>query len=328
MAQQERKENLLVFGATGYIGTHIINKIIKNKESFGRIAIFTSPGTVENKPRVIAGFKANGVEIVVGDSTNADDIVRALEGTLKSQSRSKTIADRVRDKHDRRNVIGEQISWIKLAKQVPSITRFFPSEYGTDIEYGPESATEKPHQAKLKVRAALREASYLDLTYVVTGPYAEAVMRASKMPSAGSFNVKEKSAVLLGDGTGRISFTTKDDVGRLTVKALLHPEVSRNRALKVNSFTATDREILEEFEKQTGGQKWKVEMTSLEKLRQLEKEAWESGNPVATLFTLRRVWAEGGTLYKKRDNHLIDGDDTETLQDAVRAAIASQLADD
>jgi hypothetical protein len=112
-------------------------------------------------------------------------------------------------------------------------------------------------------------------------------------------------------------------VGKLTVKALLHPEASRNRALKVNSFTTTPADIVAEFEKQTGG-KWTVTFTSLEKLRELESAAWENKNPIASLFTLRRIWAEGGTLYEKRDNALIDGEDTETLEDAVKDAIKIQ----
>jgi hypothetical protein len=112
-------------------------------------------------------------------------------------------------------------------------------------------------------------------------------------------------------------------VGKLTVKALLHPEACRNRPLKVNSFTATPLEIVAEFEKQTGD-KWTVTYTSLEKLRELEGEAWENKNPFATIFTLRRIWAEGGTLYEKRDNALIDGEDTESLVDAVRDAIVKQ----
>lgn len=106
------------------------------------------------------------------------------------------------------------------------------------------------------------------------------------------------------------------------MKALLHPEASKNRALKVNSFTTSEKEILEEFEKQTG-EKWAVESTSFEKLRELEKEGWETGN--GTVFTLRRIWAEGGTLYEKRDNGLVDGEGTESLQDAVKVAIAAQL---
>jgi hypothetical protein len=111
------------------------------------------------------------------------------------------------------------------------------------------------------------------------------------------------------------------------VKALLHPEASKNRALRVNSFTTTEQEALAEFEKQSGGQKWTAEYISIDALRKLEKEAWDSGSPIATLFTLRRIWATGGTLYEKRDNYLIDGDDTETLQDAVKSEVASQVGE-
>lgn len=115
-------------------------------------------------------------------------------------------------------------------------------------------------------------------------------------------------------------------VGKLTVKALLHPQASRNRALKVNSFTTTPLEIVSEFEKQTG-EKWGVEFTPFEKVCELEKRAYEEGNPMAVGFTLMRIWGEGGTLYEKRDNWVIDGEETEALEDAVRVAIASQIAE-
>lgn len=92
--------------------------------------------------------------------------------------------------------------------------RFFPSEYGTDIEYGPESANEPPHQQKLKVRAALKEVSKLEYTYVVTGPYAAVggfLGTSPYAPEIGSFNVKEKKAVLIDDGKGKISLSTPDE---------------------------------------------------------------------------------------------------------------------
>lgn len=148
---------------------------------------------------------------------------------------------------------------------------------------------------------------------------------------------------MTGDGTGKISLTalaeydvppplrpnsklTRNSVGRLVVKALLHPEAAKNKALKVNSFTTTGHEIVAEFEKQTGGEKWSVSYTSFERLRELEKEAYAKNHPAATLYTLRRIWAEGGTLYEKRDNGLIDGEGMEALSDAVRDAVAAQLS--
>lgn len=111
----------------------------------------------------------------------------------------------------------------------------------------------------------------------------------------------------------------------MVVHAALHPEASRNKALRVNSFTATNKEILKAFETKTGGQPWKVSYTSIEELKKMEHEAVEAGNPFATLFTLRRIWAEGGTLYEKRDNYLIDAeDDMDSLEDAVSEAVKAQ----
>jgi hypothetical protein len=109
-----------------------------------------------------------------------------------------------------RNVIEQQVELIRLANLSPSVHRFFPSEYGTDIEYGPSSAHEKPHQKKLKVRAAIRNCDNLDHTFVVTGPYSDLYLGTGSPATkqAGSFDVKNKEAVVLGDGTQKISFTT------------------------------------------------------------------------------------------------------------------------
>ncbi|CAG8976121.1 hypothetical protein HYALB_00002401 [Hymenoscyphus albidus] len=200
------KENILIFGATGYIGWYITDQIVKAKTSFGRIAIFTSPGTVEKKPDLISQLQENGVEVIVGSAGEEADVVNALDGIT-------TIVSAVGQA-----VIADQLKLIKLAEKVPSVKRFFPSEYGTDIEYNETSAKEPPHQQKLKVRAALKEVSYLDHTYVVLGkPYADGASNGTFFgivpfaPEIGGFNVKEKKAVLTGDGTGKISLTTLAD---------------------------------------------------------------------------------------------------------------------
>lgn len=113
-------------------------------------------------------------------------------------------------------------------------------------------------------------------------------------------------------------------VAKLVVKALLHPEISRNRSLRVNSFITTPEDILSEFERQCGGEKWSVTYTSLADLRQMEKEAWKNGDSMAPIFSLRRIWTEGGTSIESRDNDAIDGNDMECLADAVRDAIKVQ----
>jgi hypothetical protein len=89
----------------------------------------------------------------------------------------------------------------------------------------------------------------------------------------------------------------------------------------------TPRVILSEFEKQTGS-KWTVaKTTSLSEVKEQEAKEWSAGIPGVALLSLRRIWAEGGTLYEKTDNEAIGlaSSELETLADVVgRVAKASK----
>lgn len=118
---------------------------------------------------------------------------------------------------------------------------------------------------------------------------------------------------------------TPFSVGKAAVAALRHPEASFNKALKVQSFVVTSKDILAEFEKQTGGEPWTTISYTLQELKDAEQKAWSEGNPHAVSYTLRRIWSEGGTLYEKTDNESIGLKDSEleTLSDAVTRALTT-----
>ncbi|KAL0942901.1 isoflavone reductase family protein [Colletotrichum truncatum] len=310
---------ILVFGATGNIGLFITEALLDAKPAFDQVTIFTSRSTVENKADLLDGWKKKGAKIISGNVDDNEQVKAAYKD-----------ADTVISALGR-NVIEKQIDLIKLAEETDSVKWFFPSEYGTDIEYGPKSAHEKPHQAKLKVRKYIREnIKRLKYTYLVTGPYVDMFLTLSPVaPEAGGFDVKSKKAVLVEDGEGKVGLITMKElltplssVGKTLVASLRHPDASFNKALKVQSFVATPKEILAEFEKQTGA-KWEVSYAPLQKLKEAEEKAWADGVPFATIFTLRRIWAEGGTLYEKTDNESIGvgPNDVETLTVAVQRAL-------
>ncbi|TID18548.1 putative GTP-binding protein [Venturia nashicola] len=305
--------NILVFGATGLIGKYITEALINEKSSFGTIGIFTSKSTLDTKAPYIEFLRSQNVQIHVGDVSDEKDILNAY----KSYDTIICAFGRA--------VIASQIPLLALAEQTPNIKRFFPSEYGTDIEYGPQSPKEKPHQQKLKVRKYIREnVKRVEVTYLVTGPYVDGYIGKPRADvRMGGFDVEKRKAYLLGSGKERVAFTTMADVGRLLVAAVKSPEQSKNKALIVNSFTATPDEVLAEYEKQTGA-KWEKEYIPLDQLKQLEEEAWEKGVPWATGFTLKRIWTEGGTLYESRDNEAIGFTNPDTLEEAVAKAIKVQ----
>ncbi|KAJ4290907.1 hypothetical protein N0V90_010103 [Kalmusia sp. IMI 367209] len=283
---------ILVFGATGVIGKYILHALINAQSNFDKIGIFTSPGTAEKKKSEIDALREKGVDVAVGDVESEADVKKAYEGY-------DTVISALG-----RNAILVQIPLLRFAESSSTIHTFFPSEYGTDIEYFPHSATEKPHQLKLQVRKYIREeVKKLNVTYLVTGPYSDLYIskQTGDFENAGSF----------------------DDVGVLLVAALKTPPDASPRTLKVNSFTATPDEILKEFEKQTG-QQWEAKYTLLEELKKFEDEAWKKGDPKATGYTLRRIWTEGGTLYEKKDNWRVGEPEVETLESQVKLAIEKQ----
>lgn len=190
--------SILIFGATGQIGRYITDQILAAQPSFAHVAIFTSTETVTSKADYISKLQSEGVKIITGDVNNEGDIKRAYDGV-------DTVVSAVG-----RNVLETQIELLRIAEESSSVKWFFPSEYGTDIEYSPKSADEKPHQLKLKVRRYIREyIKKLKYTFVVTGPYIDMFFNLSPAaPEAGGFDVDNKRAILVEDGEGRVGFTT------------------------------------------------------------------------------------------------------------------------
>ncbi len=97
----------------------------------------------------------------------------------------------------------------------------------------------------------------------------------------------------------------------------------------MQSFVVTPNEVLAEYQRQTGTE-WEVTKTPLDELRAFEAKSWDEGNPRATGATLRRIWAEGGTLYAQNDNDVLRAKlaALDSLEDAVKKALAGGYKND
>lgn len=195
-----KASNILIFGATGFIGTFITEKVIAAQPAFSHVTIFTSTNTVNTKGELLDKWKkAGNVTVITGDIESEADVSSAyrdhnIDTVISAFGRA---------------AIAKQIDLIRWADKSDKVKWFFPSEYGTDIEYGPQSKDEKPHQQKLKVRKFIREeVKNVQVTYVVTGPYFESwVGRSPGLDVATGFDVQKKEAWLV-EADGKIGFTT------------------------------------------------------------------------------------------------------------------------
>lgn len=187
--------NILIVGATGVIGRHITRAIIDANAHFGRICVYTSDKTVVEKIQEICAYESEGVEVFTGgleDEKNFKYALKEIDTVISCVGRT---------------AIEKQIPLITWSEEC-GVRRFFASEYGTDIEYFPDSVHEPPHQPKLRVRAHMEKTKKLEYTYMVTGPYSDLYFGPMKeRPEVGSFDVKRRRAYLLGDGEGPVSFT-------------------------------------------------------------------------------------------------------------------------
>jgi nucleoside-diphosphate-sugar epimerase len=305
---------ILVFGGTGTIGRYITTALLRAKPSFQQIVLFTSPNSAKEKSQQLEKWKSEGLSVFVGDLTSEADVTAAYNGV-------DTVISAVG-----RGGLQHQINLLRLAEASGSVQWFLPSEFGTDIEHNTDkSPHERPHQLKLQVRKYIREnIKRVKVTYVVTGPYFD--MWVDALPGVekvGGFVPEKKQAYVIEDGNGKVGFCTMPDVGKFVVAVLRSPEASFGRALKVQSFVVTPNDVLAEYERQTQS-KWEVTKTPLDEIRAFEAKAWEEGKPWATLVTLRRIWAEGGTLYAQNDNEVL-GMKPENL-DSLEVAVGKALA--
>ena len=93
---------------------------------------------------------------------------------------------------------------------------------------------------------------------------------------------------------------------------MLTPEASANATLRVSSIDAKPSEIISALE---SIENKKIETTYItpEKFRKAEEKAWSEGAPNATVYTLTRIWYEGGSDFTKKPRalYLRDGKEVE-----------------
>lgn len=113
--------NILLLGATGFIGQHITEKIVRAQPAFKHVTIFTSKATAETKGELLEGWKKAGNVTVVTGSVDSEADVRAAYQDHNIDTVVCAFG---------RGAIAKQIDLIKWADEA-GVKWFLPSEYGT-----------------------------------------------------------------------------------------------------------------------------------------------------------------------------------------------------
>ncbi|KAH9656749.1 Phenylcoumaran benzylic ether reductase 1 [Citrus sinensis] len=183
--------SILSIGGTGYIGKFIVEASVKaGHPTFVLVRESTVSGP--SKSQLLDHFKNLGVKIVVGDVLNHESLVKAIKQVDVVIS---TVGHAL---------LADQVKIIAAIKEAGNVKRFFPSEFGNDVDrvHGAVEPTKSTYDVKAKIRRAV-EAEGIPYTYVESYFFDGYFLPNLLQPGATA--PPRDKVVIFGDGNPKVS---------------------------------------------------------------------------------------------------------------------------
>lgn len=170
---------------------------------------------------------------------------------------------------------------IRLAEAAAAagVKRFIPADFGSVDARSPYARElVKLFERKVMVRERLealaaKSGGAFTWTSLVVGHFFDWGLATGFL----HFDLKNRKAQILGDGTKKSSNSTLGQVGKAVVQILLKPEETKNRVLLVQSFCISQLDVLRSLEKATGS-KWTAEYVDIDEFVKKHKAQADAGN--------------------------------------------------
>ncbi|KAJ7967309.1 Isoflavone reductase-like [Quillaja saponaria] len=199
---------ILFIGGTGYIGKFIVEASAKAGHPTYALIRKSSISNPAKSP-IIEKFKSLGVNIVSGDLYDHASLVNAIKQVDVVISTVGYLQ------------LADQDKIISAIKEAGNIKRFFPSEFGNDVDrvhaVDPAKST---FAIKVNIRRAI-EAAGVPYTYVSSNFFAGYFLPTLSQPGATS--PPRDKVIILGDGNPKAVFSKEEDIGTYTIKAVDDP---------------------------------------------------------------------------------------------------------
>ncbi|XP_023553617.1 isoflavone reductase homolog PCBER-like isoform X6 [Cucurbita pepo subsp. pepo] len=220
------KSKILIIGGTGYIGKFIVEASAmagNPTHVLVRGSTLSDPAKFE----LINHFNTLGVMFVSGDLFNHESLVKTIKQVDVVIS---TIGH---------SLLADQDRIISAIKEAGNIKRFFPSEYGNDVDrvHGVEPAR-TAFNAKAGIRRAV-EAAQIPYTYVssnfCSGWFLPSLAQSYLLEAT---TPPKDKVVILGDGNFKAIFNVERDIATYIIKAVDDPR-TLNKILYVRPLQNT-----------------------------------------------------------------------------------------
>ncbi|KAG6626852.1 phenylcoumaran benzylic ether reductase Betv6-like [Carya illinoinensis] len=204
------KSRILIIGGTGYIGKFIVEASTRaGHPTFALVRESTLSDPNPSKRELVQKFNNLGVTLLHGDLYDHESLVKAIKqvDVVISTVGPPQFAD--------------QIKIVAAIKEAGNIKKFFPSEFGNDVDrvhaVGP---AKKAFATKAEIRRAV-EAEGIPYTYVVNNFFAGYFVPILAQPEVTAPPMDK--VYIYGDGNTQAIFNKEDDIGTYTIRAVDDP---------------------------------------------------------------------------------------------------------
>ncbi|KAL5168584.1 Isoflavone reductase [Glycine soja] len=286
------KDRILILGPTGAIGRHIVWASVKaGNPTF--VLVRNTPGSnnrvnlvkaanPETKEELIESFKNSGVNLIQGDMNDHESLVNAIKQV-----------DVVICAFGRL-LIEDQLKIIAAIKEAGNVKRFFPSEFGLDVDrHDSVDPVREVFEEKARIRRII-EAEGIPYTYLCCHAFTGYFLRNLAQID---ITVPPRDKVfILGDGNVKGAFVTEADVGTLTIEAANDPNaLNKTVHIRLPKNYLTINEIISLWENKIGKTLEKTYVSEEKVLKDI-KEASFPNNYLLALYHSQQI--KGDAVYE------------------------------
>ncbi|KAL2458076.1 Isoflavone reductase-like protein P3 [Forsythia ovata] len=274
------KSKILIIGGTGYIGKFIVEASAKSGHptfALARESTISDPV----KGKLIEGFKNYGVTILIGDLNDHESLVKAIKqvDVVISTVGNLQLAD--------------QTKIIAAIKEAGNVKRFFPSEFGNDVD---RTRAVEPAKSAFATKAQIRraiEAEKIPYTYVSSNYFAGYSLPT--LAQLGATAPPRDKVIILGDGNAKAVFNYEKDIGTYTIKAVDDPRtLNKILYIKPPKNIYSFNELVALWEKKIGKTLAKEYVSE----EQLVKQIQESPIPINVVLAINHsTFVKGDQTY-------------------------------
>ncbi|RWR73539.1 bifunctional pinoresinol-lariciresinol reductase 2-like protein [Cinnamomum micranthum f. kanehirae] len=291
------KDKVLIIGATGYLG----RRLVKASMDLGHPTfVLYRPEVASDveKVQMLIGFKMQGATLLQGSLDDHNSLVSALRQV-------DVVVSAVAGNHLRHAVL-EQLKLIEAIKEVGTIKRFLPSEFGMDVDRMEHAIPPGAYvfTDKRVVRRAIEKAN-IPYTYISANCCAGYFLAA--LAQLGHFMPPTDHALIYGDGDKKCIWVDEDDMAMYAMMAVDDPRaLNKTLYLRPRGNILTQMEVVHTWEKIIGKELKKTFVSQDEWLSSIDKVAPPLQIGVAHLY---QIFYHGDLEFEVEGPHGVDSND-------------------